>query len=94
MKTFLIAFMTLSLLAAVAQKKGGPAATSAQSSKHADQVKTYSGSDLNWGSRTNRVTCRRKTGCAGRKSDAERAIHYEIANACWIQDPASPSPRP
>lgn len=49
MKTFLIALMTLGLVAAVAQKKGAPAATSAQATKHADQVKTYSGSDLNWG---------------------------------------------
>jgi mannose-6-phosphate isomerase-like protein (cupin superfamily) len=49
MKTFLIAFMMLGLLAAVAQKKGGPAGASGQASKPADQVKTYSGSDLNWG---------------------------------------------
>jgi mannose-6-phosphate isomerase-like protein (cupin superfamily) len=48
MKTCLIAFMTLGLLAAVAQKKAGVVSPSAQVSKPADQVKTYSGSDLSW----------------------------------------------
>lgn len=49
MKPLMFSFIVLSLLAAVAQQKGGSAGTSASAVRTADQVKTYSGSDLNWG---------------------------------------------
>ncbi|HET9836709.1 MAG TPA: cupin domain-containing protein [Candidatus Angelobacter sp.] len=49
MKKLVILFLAVSLLAAVAQQKGGAAGKGGQAAKPADQVKTYSGSDLNWG---------------------------------------------
>jgi mannose-6-phosphate isomerase-like protein (cupin superfamily) len=48
MKTSMIALLIFAVLTAAAQKKSVSGGKGAQS-KAADQVKTYSGSDLNWG---------------------------------------------
>lgn len=49
MKRLIFAFVMLGLLAMGAQQKGGPAGKGGGAAKPADQVKTYSGNDLNWG---------------------------------------------
>src|SRR5215467_3225602 len=49
MKRLMLLFVVLGLLTAGAQQKGGPGGKSAHAAKPADQVKTYTGNDLNWG---------------------------------------------
>jgi len=49
MKRLIFAVIVLGLLAAAGQEKGGSASKSGKAAKPADQVKTYTGSDLQWG---------------------------------------------
>jgi len=49
MKRLILTFVIFSLLAATGQQKGGAAKASKSAAKPAEQVKTYTGSDLNWG---------------------------------------------
>jgi len=49
MKRLIVLFVAVSLLAAGAQQKGASAKAGGSAAKPAEQVKTYSGNDLNWG---------------------------------------------
>jgi len=49
MKRLILSFVVFGLLASAAQQKGGSAKAGGSAAKPAEQVKTYTGNDLNWG---------------------------------------------